>query len=413
MVVAVLAVIAVVIYLAIPLVHSAVASTTTVSPPTVVPRLDGRVTFPGTMPSLPWPATGEGAVAVEGEGLVASTGDEQPVPIASVTKMMTAYLVLKAHPITGDQSGPTLTMTAADAALYSQEVAQDDSTLEVTAGEQLTERQLLEALLIPSADNIARLLAVWDAGSVTAFVQQMNAEAAALGMTETHYADPSGLSPQTVSTAADQAILAGLDMENPVFASIVDHTAITLPLVGRVTNYNPVVGEDGIVGVKSGYTGQALACLVVAAPRTVDGHTAMVIVATLGQPNGLPQAASEDIALLNAVTPTLEAEPVLKAAERVGSVRVSWSHRSTPVEGPPTSTVVVGWPGLSLTEHLVGHLSLTGRRRDHLPAPTTDVGTIEVTSSVGTVRSVPALLGGRLPPLPKGDVFATARSRAH
>ena len=113
--------------------------------------------------------------------------------MASLTKIMTAVIVLEDHPL-GHGSGPTFTMTAADHAAWIRSVEQGDSSLEVVAGERLTERQLLEGLMIPSACNIADYLAVWDAGSIAAFVRKMNATATAFGLAQTHYADASGLS---------------------------------------------------------------------------------------------------------------------------------------------------------------------------------------------------------------------------
>ena len=113
---------------------------------------------------------------VQGVGLVGATADQTSVPMASVTKVMTAIIVLRDHPL-GDGSGPTFTMTAANHAAWIHDATHDDSNLDVVAGEHLTERQLLEALMIPSADNIADYLARWDAGSIPAFVKKMNAMA--------------------------------------------------------------------------------------------------------------------------------------------------------------------------------------------------------------------------------------------
>jgi D-alanyl-D-alanine carboxypeptidase (penicillin-binding protein 5/6) len=374
-------------------------SVTVVPAPKVYPSLSSDFTVPGSPVALPWPSAGEGAVVIQGLGVVASSPDQTPSPIASVTKMMTALLVLRSHPLSGDEGGPNFTMTAGDAATYQAEAAEGDSTLDVIAGESIDERQLLEALLIPSADNIARFLAIWDAGSMSAFVAKMNAEAATLGMTETHYADASGLDPATVSTATDQAILASVAMKNPVFASIVDMASVVLPVAGLVTNYNPVVGDDGIVGVKTGFTPQAGSCLVAAAYRSVAGHRVLVITAALGQPNGLSQAAGADINLLNTVTAELRAVAVPAVGSQVGEVGVSWSDRRTPIVVAPGAVGAVGWPGLTLSARLVPGKVLSSRAG-------ATVGAIEVRSSLGPVGSEPAVLGADLPPLPPGDVLA-------
>ena len=106
----------------------------------------------------------------------------------------------------------------------------------VAAGEQLTERQALQALLLPSANNIAAVLARWDAGSEDRFVARMNATARSLGMTHTRYTDPSGYDDATVSTAADQVRIVDRAMRLPVFARIVATPSATLPVAGTVHN---------------------------------------------------------------------------------------------------------------------------------------------------------------------------------
>ena len=116
-------------------------------------------------------------------------------------------------------------MTNADVALYRQALAAGGSNLPVRAGEVLTERDLLLALLLPSADNIAETLAVWVSGNRAAFIARLNATAAAMGMHHTHFADPSGLSVRTVSTAQDLVLLARAVIANPALAELVGTTA--------------------------------------------------------------------------------------------------------------------------------------------------------------------------------------------
>ena len=150
-----------------------------------------------------WPVQGQAALLL-GTGRPAASPHQQPAAIASLAKVMTAYLTLKRYPLTGAQAGFTVTITAADAQAEADDVSEGQSGVDVRMGERLTERQLLEALLIPSGNNIAEILGDEVAGSQTGFVAEMNAEARALGMNHTLYTDPSGFDPNTVSTAADQ-----------------------------------------------------------------------------------------------------------------------------------------------------------------------------------------------------------------
>jgi D-alanyl-D-alanine carboxypeptidase (penicillin-binding protein 5/6) len=242
------------------------------------------VTAPGGAATLPWPSAGQAAVAVAGSATLAwpATG-AQPAPIASLAKMMTAYQVLTDHPLSGQGVGPTLRVTAADVADYHYRAAQQQSVLAVRAGEQLSEYKALQALLIPSANNVAVILARWDAGSVAKFVTKMNASAKQLGLTHTHYADPDGTSPQTASTAVDQLTLAQKAMTLPTFANIVRQPVATFPVAGALFNYNFEVGHHGIIGIKTGSNAAAGGCWAFAARRSVGGKPSVVYGVVLGQ----------------------------------------------------------------------------------------------------------------------------------
>jgi D-alanyl-D-alanine carboxypeptidase (penicillin-binding protein 5/6) len=274
---------------------------------------------PGTPPQVPWPAEGEAAMVTSSGVSFGGSGAPGAVPIASVTKIMTAYVVLGDHPLAAGQSGPELTVSAADAATLPGRLAEGQSLLEVTAGEQLSELQALDALLIPSADNIADLLAVYDAGSIPAFVAKMNAAAAALGLAHTHYADASGLDPASASTPDDQIVLARAALRLPAFAAIVDQPSVSLPVVGTVTNYNTLAGHYGFDGVKTGSTGPAGGCLVFSATRTVSGTPVTVIGAVLGQRDGpyVAAAVTAARALTDAAFASLTRRRVLAAGTPV------------------------------------------------------------------------------------------------
>jgi serine-type D-Ala-D-Ala carboxypeptidase (penicillin-binding protein 5/6) len=229
-----------------------------------------------------WPQRGQAALVL-GNGRPAASPHEEPVPIASLAKVMTAYLTLKQYPLGGAGEGFTITVTVAQAQAEAQDATQGQSVVAVRVGEQLTERQLLEGLLIPSGNNIARTLAAQVAGSETRFLTEMNAEARALGMEHTTYTDPSGFDTSTVSTAADQLRVFRRAMEFRVFRQIVSMTNVTLPVAGTVTNYNPLITE-GYAG-KTGSDSAAGGCLAFFTRVTVRGHprTATGVVMSQGE----------------------------------------------------------------------------------------------------------------------------------
>ena len=238
----------------------------------------------GSLPSLPWPAKGQGAVAVPSLDYAQQSGPESSVPIASLTKMTNAVVVLHDHPVPAGTSGPMITITAADVAEYDSELHNDESSIAIRVGEVLSERQMLEALLTQSANDIAYSLALWDAGTEPAFVVKMNAMAASLGATSSRYVDASGYNPLSVSTAADCLRIASAGMRDPTFAEVVAMPSVTLPLVGTLPNIVSEIGSNGVVGVKSGYTSYAGGCLVLAGKRMVQGRPVLVLVAVLSQP---------------------------------------------------------------------------------------------------------------------------------
>jgi serine-type D-Ala-D-Ala carboxypeptidase (penicillin-binding protein 5/6) len=276
-----------------------------------------------------WPGRGQAALVL-GNGRPAASPHEQPAPIASLAKVMTAYLTLKHYPLSDAQNGFTITVTEDQA----QAEAQGQSVVAVRAGEQLTERQLLEALLIPSGNNIARMLAPGVAGSEARFVTEMNAEARALGMDDTIYTDPSGFDPSTVSTAADQLRVFQQAMRFPVFRQIVSMASVTLPVAGTLTNYNPLIAE-GYAG-KTGSDSAAGGCLAFFTHVTIGGHGLTAVGVVMGQGQGsdtsaiLAAAGEAATQLVESVAPAIRVRTI--AAPRAGGPR---GHAGK--HGPPLS----------------------------------------------------------------------------
>jgi serine-type D-Ala-D-Ala carboxypeptidase (penicillin-binding protein 5/6) len=264
--------------------HLLASSSSPATSPTDVLRSERRGARGDAVSSTVWPAYGQAAFIQTGRSQAQSGPNQHAAPIASVAKVMTAYLVLRDHPLRVGQDGPTITLTDADVADTDRRRGQRESVVSIAAGEELTERQALQALLVPSANNIAEVLARWDAGSVDGFVVRMNATARSLGMTHTRYTDPSGYDDATVSTAADQVRIVDRAMRLPVFASIVATPSATLPVAGTVRNTNTLLGHNGFVGVKTGSDDAAGGCFAFRAIRWIDGKRTTITGVVLGQP---------------------------------------------------------------------------------------------------------------------------------
>jgi D-alanyl-D-alanine carboxypeptidase (penicillin-binding protein 5/6) len=267
--------------------------------------------------------------------------------MASTAKMMTALLVLEDHPLALNEPGPTITVTPADVSTFFAERSQGESVLPVTAGEQLSEYQLLQGLLLPSASNYAQMLATWDLGTVPAFVARMNTRAAALGMNATHYADVSGFSPLTASIPADLITLGQTAMLQPVFAQIVAQPQATLPVAGVVRNLDTLLGQGGVVGIKTGHTDEAGGCFVMAADLTIDGIPTRVYGAVLGQPTALAGAFKATSALLQGLTPALHAHSVVHRDDVIARYRTAWDEAGTIVASQSVTWVLLDGTAVS------------------------------------------------------------------
>jgi D-alanyl-D-alanine carboxypeptidase (penicillin-binding protein 5/6) len=229
-----------------------------------------------------WPRRGQGAYVL-GNGRPAVSPHEQPVPIASLAKVMTAYLVLKHYPLHAADSGLRFVVTQRDVLDTETRRSEDQSIVDVRAGEQLTERDALMAILLPSANNIAMLVARQVSGSVASFVAEMNQTAHALGMSHTTYTDPSGYDAGTVSTALDQLRLARLVAEDETLAAMMATSSYWLPVAGEVSNTNTLLGQDGFVGMKTGSDDAAGGCFMFRAGWHSESGNVTLIGVVLGQ----------------------------------------------------------------------------------------------------------------------------------
>ncbi len=362
-----------------PVVHLAMATTVAVA---------------GASPALPWPPAGQAAIAVPARGLLVPSGPETAAPIASLTKIMTAYVVLHDHPLAPTAQGPVLSISASDQLEADIDEAGAAANIPVEPGEVLSERQLLNGLLVHSANNLADVLAAWDAGSTAAFVAKMNATASPLGLAQPHYADTSGLDPMSVSTAADQLRLTMAAMAVPTFAVVVGQTSIILPIAGLIANYVHSIGTDGIVGVKSGFTQAAMGCLVMAANRQVDGRTVLVMAAVIGEPglDPLTVANTADTALVDATAAALRERPVVKRRAVAATVRTPWQADGVEAR-TGRGVTLLAWPGDDVRMTFTASPVRNGARAGTL------AGTLVVTDGSEHV-SVPVRTTATLAPAP-------------
>lgn len=298
-------------------------------PPALEPtRSPSLVENIATAAHLTWPTSGESAVGLMGSNIIVIHNPQAALPTASTAKMITALMILKAKPLELGQQGPTLTMSASDLAIYASYLNEQGSVVPVQVGEQISEYQALEAMLLPSANNMADSLAIWAYGSLANYAVAANHYLSTSGLSSTHVgSDASGFLPNTTSTPDDLVKIGELVMDNPVLNGIVQQPfATSIPVVGTVKNVNSLVGTDNIVGIKTGNNNQDVGVFVGASTSTVN-HTSVTIVSAYMNAPSLALALSQTKPLLLSAQNNFGPTQVLSPNTDVASYYVPWTHR--------------------------------------------------------------------------------------
>ncbi len=275
--------------------------------------------------SLKWPGQYQAAVSIMGSSVMETHGKQQPAPTASTAKMITALVVLQQKPLRLGEKGPTVTLTANDAKIYKNYVAEDGSLVPVKAGEQISEYQMLQAMLLPSANNMADSLAIWAFGSLKNYQQAANQYLEENGLVETHAGkDASGFDPSTTSTAEDLVGVGKLVMQDRVLAQIVGQSSASgIPVVNNVRNVNFLLGQDNVIGVKTGNTDQAKGVFVSASRITVNDKPVTLVTALMGSPT-IYTALSDSATLIKSAQANFKPVTVVKKGAVVANYRQPW-----------------------------------------------------------------------------------------
>ncbi|BDM66580.1 hypothetical protein HEK616_00670 [Streptomyces nigrescens] len=348
-------------------------------------------TFKGGTLSMPWPDQGQAAAEVVGVGRIGSSGAAKPVPTASVAKVMTAYVILRDHPLKKGEKGETITI---DAQGEADSQKKDESRVPLKKDQQFTQYQMLQMLMIPSGNNVARQLARWDASSEEAFVKKMNAAAKKLGMTKTTYTDPSGLDKATVSTAVDQLKLAEQVMKNDAFREVVRTENVQIAgLPEKIYNNNRLLTTMAgqVAGIKTGSSSPAGGTFMWASYRTVGGKDQLILGVTMDQHTNSPDPNAQlDLVLNNtqkvitAARGALVSDTVVKKGQVVGYVDDGLGGQTPVVATKDLSAV--GWPGMKATFSMS-----TDKTLPHEAKAGTKVGVLTVGNGAST-QKVPVAL---------------------
>lgn len=339
---------------------------------------------------LQWPGYGAGAIGAVGYGVLETHGGDTPIPTASTIKVLTALAVLHEKPLAPGESGPLITITQDDIDSYRSFIARDGSVVAIELGEQLSEYDALEALLLPSANNIAVTLARWAFGSLDNFSTYANGYARELGMTGTIVTDPSGFSPTTASTPHDLVLLGETAMANPIVTEIVARPTATIPVQGTVRNVNFLLGQDGIVGLKTGNNDQDPGAFLFASKQLIGNQDITIVGIIMNGPD-LWTAMNDSLQLLHSAIPgftTVTIDQQTAAARYTAP----WHSSSTAV--PAKAESVILWRGAPASA------SVTLSPLHASSAAGTSVGSISIMSAGRTLASVPLVLAQNFPAPP-------------
>jgi D-alanyl-D-alanine carboxypeptidase (penicillin-binding protein 5/6) len=338
---------------------------------------------------LAWPRAGGAAIGtLNDDALLARTGSEEALPIASITKIVTALTVLDAHPIPEGEAGPDIAFDEDDVAIYNDYVAQNGKVVWVTPGTTLSQLDTLKVVLIESANNYSESLAVWAFGSEAEYVDAARAFLAEHGLTGTTIVDSTGMSPDNVATTTDLLTIGRLALSSPVVAQLVNTEAIDVPGLGRIANTNTLLGVDGVDGIKTGTLDEAGACLLFSTDFQVGEESVSLVGVSLGAETH-EELAADVRGLLESAEANFSEVQLASAGQVVGELTTEWGETAEIVVSEDYRDVM--WSDTPVSALVTTREVTTGAAGEEVGVLSVTVGkeTAEVPLELGTSVSDP------------------------
>lgn len=299
-------------------------------------------------PDIAWPSTGQAAIGAPGYDVLGSYGQQQPLATASIAKVILALCVLQKQPFDSGEAGATYTVSADDVTIYENYVAQNGSVAAVSEGERLSEYQALQALMLPSANNVADSLVTWVFGSHAAYQTFATSYLSAHGLASTTIgSDASGYDASTVSTATDLTKLGLLALKSPVLMEIAGQRSAVLPVAGTVYNYDTALGSNGINGLKTGNNDEDPGAFLFTADLRVGSQRVPVTGAVMNAPD-LQSALDASRRLSDSLLRGFEQVTIAAAGTQVGTMRTAWGGKEAIVTS--NQLQLVRWKNTALSE---------------------------------------------------------------
>lgn len=335
--------------------YAAYALTAPLGPAT----LDAEAPYvePAPTAQIALPVEGAYAVSVTGaddylgpeaSGTWVSGGGDGPRPMASISKVITALVVLNAKPLADTTDpGPTITFDRADHALYDKYYVLGATIAAMPTGSSMSQRQALEAMLVVSASNYAEAVATWAFGSQSAFVRAAKDWLAANGLTATTMVEPTGIDPRNTSTPTDLIALARIAMANPIIAQIAGMSSLNVPNIPPALNTNTLLGVDGITGLKTGTLEESGSNLLFTATMDVGTGQSLGIVGVILGSYSRDSVNLDVRALLGSLRDGFHTVTVGEQGQRVGTYTTVWGESADLLLGD--SAALLTWSDTEIT----------------------------------------------------------------
>lgn len=340
---------------------------------------------------------GESAISVAGaddylgqtaSGILAAGGGNAAVPIASISKLITAMVVLDHKPLGSSGTGPTITFDKTAHALYDKYYVLNATITAMPTGSSMSEHDALETMLVVSACNYAEAVSTWAFGSQAAFLSATKTWLTAHGMTGTRMVEPTGIDVRNVGTPSDLIALGKLAIANPAVAAMVATTTLKVPGLEGQRNTNDLLGSDGITGIKTGTLDPAGSDLLFSAVVPVGTPQPLTIIGVV-----LGGSTHESVDLdVQAMIASLQAGfhnvDVGAAGQVVGHYSTPWGGAADMVLVDSAS--VFTWSNTPITSTMTTATLKTGKTGEK-------VGSITWTAGKNTI-TVPIVLKGSIKP---------------
>lgn len=341
------------------------------------------------------PTVGEAAVSVAGadnllgptaEGIFASSGGNSPMPMASISKLITAMVILNSKPLGASGTGPTITWSKDDHALYDKYYLLNATIAAMPTNSTMSEHDALETMLVVSACNYAEAMADWAFGSNAGFVSAAKRWLKANGLTGTTMIEPTGVDARNTSTPSDLIAIGKLAMANPAIAAIVAKTSLDVPSLVGMPNTNDLLGTDGIDGIKTGTLVPGGSDLLFSAVVPVGTATPLTVTGVMLGGESRASVDSDVRALITSLTSGFHNDQLGTEGDVVGSYSTPWGAKATMVLGKSASTFT--WSNTPITSTMTTTTLKTGANGEKVGSVTWVAGKTKVT--------VPVILKGKI-----------------